>query len=127
MVVVARMMDMLINMDYAICCQPLPGFSLVPLPAKKILWEARSPEEWRSEYNLSLHSREIFGMSTKGKLMKLQQEYKRVTSQPAEWNESCETMSGEFGRITSQPADWNEWFAGSDRFGTLIMLAASLH
>lgn len=119
-------MDMLINMDYAICCQPIPGFTLVPLPAKKALWEARSAEEWKPQFNLTLQTREIFGLSTDGKLMKLQQEYKQITSQPAEWNNWCESATQKFGRITSQPADWNEWFASSDRFGTLIMLAASL-
>lgn len=119
-------MDMLINMDYAICCQPIPGFSLVPLPSGKVLWEARDAGEWKSEFNLTLQTRGIFGLNSVGKLMRLQQEYRQVTTQPAEWNNYCGTTQEVFGHITSQPADWNEWFSQSDRFGTLIMLAASL-
>jgi hypothetical protein len=120
-------MDMLVNVDQVVCCQPIPGFTLVPLPAKKALWEANNAEAWRVEFDLTLQTRDIFGLSTSGDLMKLQQEYKQITTHPAEWNEWYGPSSERFGRVTARRADWNEWYAGSDRFGTLIMLAASLH
>jgi hypothetical protein len=126
-IVLVRMIDLLINVDHVICCQPIPGFTLVPLPAKKVLWDASTAKEWRAEFDISLRTREVFGLNTEGKLMKLQREYRQLTSHPAEWNEWYGPCSERFGRITAQPADWDEWFANSDRFGTLVMLAAALH
>jgi hypothetical protein len=98
-------MNMLINVDQALTCAPPPGFAIIPLPAQKILWEAKTAAEWRSEYETTLRTREIFGLSNEGQLIKLQQR---------------------FGQITTHSARWEEWYSVSDRFGTLIMIAASL-
>jgi hypothetical protein len=121
------LIDLLVNVDHVICCYPIPGFTIVPLPAEKVLWEARNAEEWRAEFDTSLQTRAIFGLNTEGKLMKLQQEYRPLLTHRAEWNEWYGPCSERFGRITAQIADWNGWFAKSDRFGTLIMLASALH
>jgi hypothetical protein len=119
-------MDMLINVDPVIRCYPIPGFTLLPLPAKKALWEAKDAEEWKAEFDVMLQTRDIYGLSTDGSLMKLQQEFQQITTHPAEWNDCYGPCSERFGRITVQPADWNEWYASSDRLGTLIMLASAM-
>jgi len=104
-VIVARIVNMLVDMNQALPCSQLPGFALVPLPSKKVLWEAASEESWKKEFDSTLKMREIFGMTTEGQLVRL--------------------VLGS-GGITATMAEWEEWYAGEDGFGSLIMLAASL-
>ncbi|KAF2803588.1 uncharacterized protein BDZ99DRAFT_399578 [Mytilinidion resinicola] len=104
-VVIARMLNMLVEMGQAVTCSSLPGFALVPLPSKKVLWEAPNEEVWQKEFESTLRAREIFGVTTEGRLVRLMQD-----------------MSG----ITATNAEWEDWYAGSDGFGSLVMLAASL-
>ena len=98
-------MDMLLNLDPAGMIAPPPGLAIIPLPAQKTLWEARNAAQWQSEYELTLQAREIFALTNEGQVMKLQQR---------------------FGQVITQAASWEEWYGGSDRFGTLVMIAASL-
>ncbi|ORY12875.1 hypothetical protein BCR34DRAFT_286370 [Clohesyomyces aquaticus] len=104
-VTVARIMNLAINLDHAISCEPLDGFCLAPLPAKKTLWEAADAKHWRAEFDTTLHAREIFGLSKLGKVLKLQQSR---------------------DQIIATPVEWEEWYATADGFGPVVMLASSL-
>jgi hypothetical protein len=83
----------------------MDGYILMPLPVKKIIWEAKDAEIWRKEFDICLKEREIYGVSSRGKLTKLQQ-----------------TFSG----LTTTEASWEKWLAGMDSFGSIVTTAASL-
>ncbi|KAF2497815.1 hypothetical protein BU16DRAFT_559543 [Lophium mytilinum] len=104
-IIIARILNLLVDMGHSLTCSSLPGFILVPLPSKKVLWEAPNEEVWQKEFETTLRAREIFGVTTEGRLVRLVQE---------------------MNRITATNAEWEEWYAGSDGFGSLVMLAASL-
>lgn len=103
--IVARVINMLFDIDYAVSCTPLPGFVLVPLPSTKSLWDARSAKSWRTEFDLALNAREIHGVTTEGELVRLQQR---------------------LGIISTHSTKWEEWYASVGELGTLIMVAASI-
>jgi hypothetical protein len=107
LVTIARILNKLINIDRAVTCYPLPGFAIVPLPAKKVLWEAPDAMTWRAEFNQTLKEREIFGLLEDGQLAKLQ-------------------LQQEYTSFTTSSANWEKWYAGMDEFGTIIMVAAAL-
>jgi hypothetical protein len=83
----------------------MEGFCLMPLPANKTIWEAEDEEDWKTEFDVCLREREIYGVSTEGRLVKLQQ-----------------TISG----MKTTEASWEKWLAGMDSFGSIVMTAASL-
>lgn len=86
-------------------CEPLRGFALFPLPSNKVLWEARDHKTWRSEVNVALKDKEIFGLSLGGELIRT-------------------TLVD--GNMNTEPADWAKWYSGMDAFGSLIMIASSI-
>lgn len=96
---------MAISIDYAIGCEPLEGFALVPLPAKKTLWEAEDADKWSKEFEDVVGKKELFGLTKKGGLVKLFQR-----------------SSG----IKTVEARWEEWYADADGFAPAVMLAAQL-
>ena len=96
---------MLIDISGALSCVPLAGFALFPLPATKSLWEARNTTAWRTEFDVTLREKELFGISTEGQLTSLRFEY---------------------GGMRKTTADWGKWYAEMDSFGTLTMIASSL-
>lgn len=96
---------MLINIDNALSCSPLSGFILFPLPAKKLLWEARDATTWRVEFDATLKNRALFGLSIDGGLTKM-------------------TLGS--GGMSTATTDWGNWYAEVDSFGALIMIASSL-
>ena len=96
---------MFIDLEYIIHTPALAGFAIFPLPAKKVLWEAPNATAWRKEFLEGLKQRELFGLATDGRLMRVR----------------CD-----FGKWDVTPANWEEWYAGMDPFGSLIMIAASL-
>jgi hypothetical protein len=101
----ARILNILIDISTAISCAPVPSLAICPLPAKKMIWEARTAAAWEVEFNEGLRARQLFGLATDGQLMRLRFDY---------------------GGVSVAPANWEEWYAGTDSFGTLIMIAASV-
>ena len=69
------MLNMLIDIDKAVTCAPAPGFVLFPLPTKKVLWETRTAEAWRTEFKETMKETDLFGVSTEGELKGLKLEY----------------------------------------------------
>lgn len=96
---------MLFNMDHAVTCTSLSRFALMPLPAKKTLWEANSAAHLRDEFDVALCAREIYGVTTESHLVRLQQRS---------------------GKIITSPAAREEQLATSDGLGTVVMIAVSL-
>jgi len=83
----------------------MDGYALMPLPVKKTMWEPTDPETWRPEFDECLEMRGIYGVTTEGRLMKLQQN---------------------FAGIKTTEADWEKWIATAGSFGAMIMITASL-
>ncbi|KAF2112792.1 hypothetical protein BDV96DRAFT_497745 [Lophiotrema nucula] len=104
-VAVARIMNIGFYLDRAISCKSMDGFSLIPLPSKKTLWEATNEQQWRVEYNQLLQDRVIHGLTTEGKLVGLRQAN---------------------GRVQVHDVEWQKWYASQDGFGILVMLASQL-
>jgi hypothetical protein len=77
----------------------------MPLPVNRSLWEAKDAETWQIEFDECLKERAIFGVTSGGDLMKLQQ-----------------TLSG----MKATSVSWEKWLAGQDCFGSMVMTAASL-
>ena len=102
---VAHILNKVIDLGDAVRCTLFNGFALPPLPAKKVLWEARTAESWRKEFDTTLREQELFALSNDGTLTKLRLEY---------------------AGLSRSAADWGIWYAGMDSFGTLIMIASSL-
>ena len=100
-----RILNLLVDIERAVGCTPMAGFAIFPLPAKKVLWKARSAEAWGKEFDLGLRARELFGLATDGQVMKVKFEY---------------------GRMNVIVADWESWYAEMDGFGSLVMITASL-
>lgn len=104
-VTIVRILNIFIDIDCAVRSPALTGFAIFPLPAKKVLWEAPNAAAWRVEFAEGLRQRELFGLATDGRLMKLR----------------CD-----LGMMDVTATDWEDWYASMDEFGTLIMIAASL-
>jgi hypothetical protein len=83
----------------------MDGYCLMPLPVRKAFWEARDEESWKVELDECLKKRELFGVSKKGKLMKVKQA---------------------FSGLKTTETGWEKWLAGMDGFGVIVMTAASL-
>lgn len=104
-VTIARILNIFTNIDCAVRSPALAGFAIFPLPAKKVLWKASHPAAWGVEFAEGLRQRELYGLATDGRLVKLR----------------CD-----LGAMNETATDWEAWYAGMDEFGTLIMIAASL-
>jgi len=56
---------MLMDIDHTVKIVLLAGFAIFPLPAKKILWEARNASTWRAQFSETLKDR-IFRVINRG-------------------------------------------------------------
>ncbi|KAH7110289.1 hypothetical protein B0J11DRAFT_544359 [Dendryphion nanum] len=101
----ARILNIPIDLDYCIVCAPFEGFVLFPLPAKKVLWDATSTGQWQTDIRGEYQKRETYGVATSGKLIKM---YCHVDS------------------VKADEVDWKAWVGTTDSLGTLTMVAASL-
>jgi hypothetical protein len=95
----------------------------MPLPASKLLWEARNAKIWRTEVETWDKSNEIFGLMRDGQLVRL--------VQPPRYGEDRKTSANTLGdtyhgQVWEAGESWIDWVAGMDAFGYLVMIAASL-
>ncbi|KAN0112523.1 hypothetical protein V8E51_005474 [Hyaloscypha variabilis] len=81
---VAHIINKVIDLGDAVRCIPFNGFALPPLPAKKVLWEARTAESWRKEFDTTLREQELFALSNDGTLTKLRLEYTGLSRSAAD-------------------------------------------
>jgi hypothetical protein len=81
---VAHIINKVIDLGDAVRCTPFNGFALPPLPAKKVLWEARTAESWRKEFDTTLREQELFALSNDGTLTKLRLEYTGLSRSAAD-------------------------------------------
>lgn len=82
----------------------MAGMSALPLPASKLMWEARTENEWIEEYNAFLRMREGRKYLTYADMLYLGQD-----------------VGGEDPRRK----DLNQWIVSLDSFGVLVMMAAT--
>ena len=78
----ARILNILIDIDSIVSCAPLAGFAVFPLPAKKVTWEAPNAAPWRTEFDVGLRERELFGLETDGQLVRLKFDYGDINISP---------------------------------------------
>lgn len=102
---VFKIMNIFLDLDAAMSCQPMDGFALVPLPSTTTLWQAATADTWGREFESAYQERTIYGVSTAGELIRLIQRSKGIDS------------------VVSK---WDEWNAGMGEMGTLITSTASL-
>lgn len=102
---VFKIMNIFLDLDAAMSCQPMDGFALVPLPSTTTLWQAATADKWGHEFESTYQERTIYGVSTAGELIRLRQR-----------------LNG----IDSAVTEWDEWNAGMGEMGTLITSTASL-
>ncbi|KAJ6134416.1 hypothetical protein N7523_000738 [Penicillium sp. IBT 18751x] len=114
--VVYRVINMLVDFEPAALCDLPKDLVLAPLPAKKELWEASDEIVWTKESENEREPRSDFGLAKSGELVRLGGDGKTVLIHTAITSESPPRAS----------ASWEEWCSGMDRFGGLVMLAASL-
>ncbi|KAF2102815.1 hypothetical protein NA57DRAFT_52367 [Rhizodiscina lignyota] len=103
---IARLINMVLDIDSAVVCYLLRGFVFVPLPAQRTLWETNTTASWRKEFDLFLRDRRLYGLAADGKLKSLVQQ--------------------DDGQVVISIVDWESWLAEQDTFGTMVMLAGSL-
>lgn len=77
------------------------GLSVLPLPAQKCLWEAKTESEWAEKYDEMLKTRDGRGYLRYEDLMALGK-----------------------GRGGDRMNDLNEWMVSGDMFGVLVNMAA---
>ncbi len=120
---VFRLLDLLFDLEPASVCPPAWGFLIMPLPASKALWEAKTAEAWHVEVEAGMKSNGVFGLLPNGQLAKLvrfngwEMEKEIPTAMHREKYADEIWKSGE---------NWTDWSAGMDIFGHLIMIAALL-
>lgn len=103
---VARLINMVIDIDSAVVCSLLRGFVLVPLPTRQTVWRASNEIAWRREYDLFLSDRQLFGLGVDGKLKSLEQQ--------------------DDGQILIASVDWEDWLHVVAGWGTMVMLAGAM-
>ncbi|KAH6659029.1 hypothetical protein BKA67DRAFT_4200 [Truncatella angustata] len=118
--VVYQVLNLLVYFEPAALCDKEGGFMLAPLPAQQDLWEASDEFAWRVASRGDYEFGPQFGLTMKGDLVKLDKKSSAYR----------ETLlidkSMEAGLQSASVAPWEEWCSGMDRFGGLVMLAASL-
>ncbi|KAI0129862.1 hypothetical protein BJ170DRAFT_692521 [Xylariales sp. AK1849] len=118
--VIYQVLNMLVYFEPAAMCDLHTDFILAPLPAEKQLWEAVDEFRWKAESEREPGAQTVFGLAADGELVKLDagQIYCRdavLVHEPLDARAP-----------TRSTAKWEEWCSGMDRFGGLVMLAASL-
>ncbi len=111
--IIFRILDAVLDLNTTVCALP-ENFVLVPLPARKLLWEASTPEAWRAELGRGQKEEEEFGLRSDGELTRV-----RLGTNFA---------IIEYGNdgLENGNRNWQDWCAGMDGFGSLIMTAASM-
>jgi hypothetical protein len=99
----ARLMNMVISLDRALEPECFEMFSATPLPAKKVLWEARDENQWQREYEECRREPIIYRLIDSGEILGVHK-----------------TMYG----IQSQNVGFEQWYAGQDGGGILVYLAS---
>ncbi|ROV88553.1 hypothetical protein VMCG_10378 [Cytospora schulzeri] len=93
---------------------------LAPLPAKRKLWEAADEFAWKTEVQRDPGAHAAFGLAADGDMVKMSEDWLSCNS----WRLSYESLNS--GTPSRSTANWEEWCSEMDRFGGLVMLAASL-
>jgi hypothetical protein len=95
----------LFYMDLNLVCPPFPQFAVAPLPASKLLWRAKSVDEWQREWEKEVSETSIHGILRNGDLVKL----KNGIHEP-----------------NFRKAEWSRWYAGADELGMLAVLSGNI-
>lgn len=103
----------------ALCDTPL-DLIFAPLPANKHLWEAKNEHEWNMENERSHKLQTAFGLAANGELVELTDPRTFDAGEPA----LPTLLDAEHPQRNT--ADWSKWFAGTDDFGGLVMLASAM-
>jgi hypothetical protein len=98
-------MNLAFSIDQALSGECFEYFLLNPLPAKKVLWEAKNEKQWRYEYDESRGQPAFHRLSNKGDIISIHQ--------------------GPYGMETRN-VGWQEWYATQDGSGILIYLASQI-
>lgn len=117
--IVYQVIDMLVYFDPAAMCELPTDLILVPLPAKKQLWEAGDEFVWKTEWEREPGVQTDFGLAANGELDKVDQSWY--------CGDASQVHNSLGARISSRSTgNWEEWCSEMDGFGGLVMLAASL-
>ena len=98
-------MNLVFSIDQALSGECFEYFLLNPLPAKKVLWEAKNEKQWRHEYDECRGQPGVHRLTNKGDIIGLHQ--------------------GPYGLETCD-VGWQEWYATQDGSGILIYLASQI-
>ncbi|CZR61487.1 uncharacterized protein PAC_11383 [Phialocephala subalpina] len=99
----------LFSIEHGSLIPPCGGFSALPLPCSKKLWQASDLETWEKEYR-----KEYMGGGGEG--------LKRVPT----YRDLLPDLEDLEGPTSSSRMEWlSEWFLGMDEVGTLITMAIS--
>lgn len=96
--VIFRFMGLLVDITDATTCRTVPGFSVVPLPCKDLLWQKQTPEDWQRAFATQRHC--IHGISTDGNLIELEKTARGIISTEADWEPWCAEL-GELGFMSA--------------------------
>jgi hypothetical protein len=88
-VVMFRLLNMVVDISDAVSCFPLPGFVIIPLPEPEAQWRTTDPDEWSSLFSASCNMPSVFGMSTRGQLVKLKKDGIGINRSEVDWSDWC--------------------------------------
>ncbi|KAL6909269.1 hypothetical protein GGI43DRAFT_394978 [Trichoderma evansii] len=106
-VTIFQILNIIIEMSTEASAYPTCGFVLIPLPNSALLWNANCIEEWQTEFQFEICSKErkIYGLLRTGVLMKLL------------LTDDC---------VILRTVEWEDWRAEVGEIGTLVMIVGAL-
>lgn len=111
---------MLIFFEPGSMCELQKDLVIAPLPARKQLWEVNNERTWEEVARKDNGIDASLALTAEGELVQLDEGQLYCDTRVLRYRISLDQSP--ISRIT----DWENWCSGTDGFGSLIMLAASL-